>query len=119
MESIDLEPAFSGEILAVRGGLRRAVAAYLARYKAQSRMHTDSDLRGFLDWCQERVRCDRQDGVCRVCRGIPITKATMVRFRVAAGDRRSGVSFQPDCVDAQASITADHELSGSAGAPAY
>jgi hypothetical protein len=37
-----------------RAGLRLAVAAYLARYKGQSRMHTDSDLRGFLDWCQER-----------------------------------------------------------------
>jgi integrase/recombinase XerD len=54
MESIDLEPAISGEILAVRAGLRLAVAAYLGRYKGQSRMHTDSDLRGFLDWCQER-----------------------------------------------------------------
>jgi hypothetical protein len=54
MESIDLEPAISGEIPAVRAGLRLAVAAYLARYKGQSRMHSDSDLRGFLDRCQER-----------------------------------------------------------------
>jgi hypothetical protein len=36
MESIDLEPAISGEIPAVRAGLRLAVAAYLARYKGQS-----------------------------------------------------------------------------------
>ena len=34
--------------------LRLAVAAYLARFKAQSRMHTESDLRAFLEWCHER-----------------------------------------------------------------
>jgi len=31
-----------------------AVAAYLARFKGQSRTHTESDLRAFLTWCQER-----------------------------------------------------------------
>lgn len=31
--------------------LRRAVAAYLARFKGQSRVHTDSDLRAYLTWC--------------------------------------------------------------------
>ncbi|GAA2151516.1 site-specific tyrosine recombinase XerD [Humibacillus xanthopallidus] len=31
--------------------LRRAVAAYLARFKGQSRVHTESDLRAFLTWC--------------------------------------------------------------------
>jgi integrase/recombinase XerD len=34
--------------------LRLAVAAYLARFKGQSRIHTDSDLRGYLGWCQQR-----------------------------------------------------------------
>lgn len=34
--------------------LRLAVAAYLARFKGQSRVHTESDLRAFLFWCQER-----------------------------------------------------------------
>ena len=34
--------------------LRLAVAAYLARFKGQSRIHTDSDLRAFLTWCRER-----------------------------------------------------------------
>jgi len=34
--------------------LHLAVGAYLARFKAQSRMHTESDLRAFLDWCHER-----------------------------------------------------------------
>jgi integrase/recombinase XerD len=31
--------------------LRLAVAAYLARFKGQSRLHTDSDLRCYLSWC--------------------------------------------------------------------
>ncbi len=34
--------------------LRRAVAAYLARFKGQCRVHTDSDLRAYLTWCHER-----------------------------------------------------------------
>ena len=34
--------------------LRLAVAAYLARFKGSSRMHTESDLRCFLSWCAER-----------------------------------------------------------------
>ncbi len=33
--------------------LRMAAAAYLARYKGQSRVHTDSDLRAYLIWCTE------------------------------------------------------------------
>jgi len=32
--------------------LRLAVAAYLARFKGQSRLHTESDLRCFLVWCR-------------------------------------------------------------------
>src|SRR5664279_1814611 len=34
--------------------LRMASAAYLARYKGQSRVHTESDLRAYLYWCAER-----------------------------------------------------------------
>ena len=34
--------------------LRLAVAAYLARFKGQSRIHTESDLRAFVTWCDER-----------------------------------------------------------------
>jgi integrase/recombinase XerD len=34
--------------------LRLAVAAYLARFKGQSRVHTESDLRGYLRWCESR-----------------------------------------------------------------
>ena len=31
--------------------LRIAVAAYLARFKGQSRVHTESDLRCYVTWC--------------------------------------------------------------------
>ena len=31
-----------------------AAAAYLARFKGQSRIHTESDLRGYLNWCQRQ-----------------------------------------------------------------
>jgi site-specific recombinase XerD len=34
--------------------LRRAVAAYLARFKGSSREHTESDLRCYLTWCAEQ-----------------------------------------------------------------
>ena len=34
--------------------LRLAAAAYLARFKGQSRVHTESDLRAYLMWCAER-----------------------------------------------------------------
>ncbi len=34
--------------------LSLAMAAYLARFKGQSRLHTDSDLRVFLRWCTAR-----------------------------------------------------------------
>ena len=34
--------------------LSLAMAAYLARFKGQSRLHTDSDLRVFLGWCTAR-----------------------------------------------------------------
>jgi integrase/recombinase XerD len=33
--------------------LRLAVAAHLARYKGQSRLHVESDLRGYLGWCAQ------------------------------------------------------------------
>jgi hypothetical protein len=33
---------------------RLAVAAYLARLKGESRIHTESDLRGYLVWCEQR-----------------------------------------------------------------
>lgn len=37
-----------------RDVLRLATLAYLARYKGGTRMHTESDLRIYLNWCAER-----------------------------------------------------------------
>src|SRR3954451_22059449 len=34
--------------------LRLSVAAYLDRYKGESRLHTESDLTAYLVWCRER-----------------------------------------------------------------
>ena len=34
--------------------LRLAVAGFLANYKGQTRVHTESDLACFLDWCEQR-----------------------------------------------------------------
>ncbi|HET6911617.1 MAG TPA: tyrosine-type recombinase/integrase [Mycobacteriales bacterium] len=34
--------------------LRLAAAAYLSRFKGQSRVHSESDLRAYLQWCAER-----------------------------------------------------------------
>jgi hypothetical protein len=34
--------------------IRLATAAYLARFKSQSRVHTESDLCGYLESCQQR-----------------------------------------------------------------
>ncbi len=47
--------AVSGEIVVSSAErLRLADAAYLARFKGQSRAHTESDLRGYLMWCRSR-----------------------------------------------------------------
>ncbi|MEQ4205762.1 hypothetical protein [Actinopolymorpha sp. B9G3] len=48
-------PAVSGVVVATSPLLRMAVAAYLARFKGQSRIHTESDLRGYLTWCEDRA----------------------------------------------------------------
>ncbi|RKS80565.1 site-specific recombinase XerD [Motilibacter peucedani] len=44
----------TGAIVPVVDPLRLAVAAYLARYKGHSRIHAESDLRAYLDWCHAR-----------------------------------------------------------------
>ena len=41
----------AGELITITDPLRLAVAAYLARFKSQTRSHTESDLRCYLDWC--------------------------------------------------------------------
>jgi hypothetical protein len=34
--------------------LRAATAAYLGRYRGQTRLHSESDLRVFLRWCADQ-----------------------------------------------------------------
>ncbi|MFI0445915.1 hypothetical protein [Actinomadura sp. 6N118] len=46
--------ATPGAGIAGNGVLRVATIAYLARYKGDSRMHTESDLRIYVAWCAER-----------------------------------------------------------------
>jgi integrase/recombinase XerD len=48
MEISQPGPAVSGVVVTTSRILRIAVAAYLARFKGQSRIHTESDLRGYL-----------------------------------------------------------------------
>jgi site-specific recombinase XerD len=52
MENSRSGPAVSGVVITTPRVLRLAVAAYLARFKGQSRIHTESDLRGYLVWCE-------------------------------------------------------------------
>ncbi|RIK17763.1 MAG: integrase [Acidobacteria bacterium] len=47
-----LVPVSTGS--AAGAALRQAIAAHLARYTGQTRTHTESDLRAFLNWCRER-----------------------------------------------------------------
>ena len=55
MDTSAAGPALSGTIVSTTPPMiRLAMAAYLARFKGQSRVHTESDLRGYLDWCQQR-----------------------------------------------------------------
>lgn len=55
MDTPTVGPALSGTIVSTTPPMiRLATAAYLARFKGQSRVHTESDLRGYLDWCQQR-----------------------------------------------------------------
>ncbi|TCM38894.1 hypothetical protein [Kribbella sp. VKM Ac-2568] len=54
MEISQPGPAVSGVVVTTSRVLRIAVAAYLARFKGQSRIHTESDLRGYLVWCDLR-----------------------------------------------------------------
>jgi site-specific recombinase XerD len=57
MENIETWPAGTGAIHPLSPGgdpLHRAVTGYLARFKGQSRVHTESDLRCYLLWCEEQ-----------------------------------------------------------------
>ena len=52
MQNSDSGPAVSGVVVSKTPVLRLAVAAYLARFKGQSRINTESDLRSYLTWCE-------------------------------------------------------------------
>jgi integrase/recombinase XerD len=54
MENSQPRPAVSGVVVSTSQVSRLAVAGYLARFKGQSRIHTESDLRGNLNWCEAR-----------------------------------------------------------------
>jgi integrase/recombinase XerD len=52
MENSHPDPAVSG-VVSTSPVRRLADAAYLARFKGQSRIHPESDLRGYLTWCEQ------------------------------------------------------------------
>ena len=52
MENSQPGPAVSGVVISTSHVRCLAGAAYLARFKGQSRIHTESDLRGYLNWCE-------------------------------------------------------------------
>jgi integrase len=54
MTSTPLAPAPTDPPEPFTDQLRRAAAAYLARFTGSSREHTESDLRCYLSWCAER-----------------------------------------------------------------
>jgi len=54
IETLTMVPAASDSTDLVVDQLSRAVAAHLAQYKGQSRMHTASELRSDLGWCAAR-----------------------------------------------------------------
>ena len=57
METIATPSTSIGEVLPLTGQqcvLPLAVAGYLARFKGQSRLHTESDLRSYLLWCEDQ-----------------------------------------------------------------
>jgi integrase/recombinase XerD len=55
MEISQPGPAVSGVVLTTPRYQHLAVAAYLAHFKGQTRIHTESDLFSYLDWCQVRA----------------------------------------------------------------
>jgi site-specific recombinase XerD len=95
----ELPPVLSDRLIPHADPLRLAVAAYLARFKARSREHTESDLRCFLTWCAERgldplaARRPHLELYIRWMQEIRRFKPSTVsrRFSVAAGFYRTCV----------------------------
>ena len=72
--------------------LLRAVAAYLARYRGQTRMHTESDLRAFLVWCAER--------------GVEPLKVNRAQIELYVRWMQEVRRFQPSTVSRRVSVVA-------------
>ncbi|MGM0386782.1 MAG: tyrosine-type recombinase/integrase [Actinomycetota bacterium] len=68
----------------------RAVAAYLARYRGQTRDHTESDLRAYLVWCRER--------------GIDPLKAQRAQIELYVRWMQEVRRFQPSTVSRRVSV---------------
>jgi integrase len=66
--------------------LHLAAAAYLARYKGQSRIHTECDLRAYLRWCAERSVDPLHSAGVRIARMHPhMLRHTFVTTMLDAG----------------------------------
>ena len=86
-----LEPVlFPVLIDAATDPLVRAVAAYLARYRGQTRNHTESDLRAYLVWCRER--------------GIDPLKAQRAQIELYVRWMQEVRRFQPSTVSRRVSV---------------
>lgn len=72
--------------------LVRAVAAYLARYRGQTRVHTESDLRAYLVWCRER--------------GVEPLKANRAQIELYVRWMQEVSRFQPSTVSRRVSVVA-------------
>ena len=91
MEIIGLVPAEAGDmVMQAADRLRFAAAAYLARLKGQSRVHTESDLRGFFVWCR--------------CRGLDPLGATRVHIELFLRRMQELRGYQPSTVSRRLSV---------------
>ena len=72
--------------------LVRAVAAYLARYRGQTRVHTESDLRAYLVWCRER--------------GVEPLKENRAQIELYVRWMQEVRRFQPSTVSRRVSVVA-------------
>ena len=50
MDTFIVEPTGSDVVVPIPDVLRLAMTAYLTRFKGQSRVHTESDLRAYVVW---------------------------------------------------------------------
>src|SRR3954451_21520037 len=92
MDTFRSEPAVSGVVVTTSPVLRLAVAAYLARFKGQSRVHTESDLRGYLTWCD--------------CRALDPLAATRPHIELYVRWLQEVRRFQPSTVSRRLSVVA-------------